>query len=153
MNRRHFVAASALLIGAGCATGQPPADADAVAIKQVVADYYETYFRTLDKDKYRALLTDDYVLLENGELEDAAHDIASMPAPDSEYKRSDAFDFRSVSVHNDTAYAVYFLRSDMTDKKDGPRHMEWLESVFLRRSGSVWRVALLHSTKIVKPTA
>jgi hypothetical protein len=153
MDRRHFVTASALLIGAGCATGQPPATADAVAIKQVMADYYETFFRTRDQAKYRALLTDDYLLLENGEVLDTAGDIASMPTPDSEYQRSDVFDFRLVTVHDDTACAVYFLRSDMTDKKDGPRHMEWLESAMLRRKGSAWQVALLHSTRIVKPTA
>src|SRR6185295_1296724 len=116
MNRRHFVTSSALLIGVGCATRQPPATADAVAIKQVIVDYYETFFRTRDKAKYRSLLTDDYLLLEDGEVLDTAGDMASMPTPDSEYQRSDVFDFRLVNVHGDTAYAVYFLRSDMTDK-------------------------------------
>jgi len=154
MNRRHFVTASALLLGAGCAAGQPPAAVDAAAIKQVIADYYETFFRTRDKAKYRSLLTDDYLLLEDGEVQDSATDIASMPASNSEYQRSDAFEFRVVNVRDDTAYTVYFLRSDVTDKKDGPRHMEWLESAVLRRrTGRAWQVALLHSTRIVKPTA
>jgi ketosteroid isomerase-like protein len=76
-----------------------------------------------------------------------------MPAPQSAYKRTDAFDFRSVKVHGHTAYAVYFLKSEITDKNNGSRNREWLESAILRRSGAGWRIALLHSTKIVKPGA
>jgi ketosteroid isomerase-like protein len=91
------------------------------------------------------------LLLENGELLDIEGDIALMPSPESGYKRTDAFDFRSVKVHGDTAYAVYFLKSEITDKKNGNRHRQWLESAILRRGGNGWRMALLHSTRIVKP--
>ena len=52
----------------------------------------------------------------------------------------------------DTAYVVYFLKSDVTDEK-GARHRKWLESAILRRSGpgAPWRMALLHSTRIAPP--
>jgi len=96
------------------------------------------------------LLTDDYVLLENGELLDIAGDLALMPAPGAGYRRTDAFDFRAVRVRGDMAYAVYFLASEITDLK-GARHREWLESVILRRAGNGWRVALLHSTRTPTP--
>lgn len=108
---------------------------------------------SLDKQKYRALLTDDYLLLENGELLDIEGDIALMPAPESGYKRIDSFDFRSVKVHGDTAYAVYFLKSEITDNKNGTRNREWLESAILRRAKRGWRMALLHSTRIAKSGA
>jgi ketosteroid isomerase-like protein len=91
------------------------------------------------------------MLLENGELLDIEGDIALMPTPDSGYKRADAFDFRSVKIHGDFAYVVYILKSEITDKKNGTRNREWLESAFLRRSDKIWRMALLHSTRIVKP--
>ena len=61
---------------------------------------------------------------------------------------TDGFDFRSVKVLGDTGYAVYFLKSKITDQKDGPRTKEWLESAVLRRVGGGWRVALLHSTVV-----
>jgi ketosteroid isomerase-like protein len=152
MNRRDFLTASAMLLAAGGAMAGPPAT-HAEAIKQVISDYYQTFFRTLDKQKYRSLLTHDYLLLENGEIFDAEADIATMPAPDSGYTRSDAFDFRVIRVDGDTAYAVYFLRSDLTDRKEGPSHREWLESAILRREAGAWQIALLHSTKIAKPVA
>ena len=152
MNRRTFVATAASLAGAACRSSRPAA-ADAEVIKQVIADYYDLYFRRLDKEKYRALLTPDYLLLENGTILDADGDIATMPKPEDAYQRSDAIDFRTVRVDGGSAYAVYFLRSTVSDKKQGARNLEWLESAILRRSGNNWRVAVLHSTRIVKPTA
>jgi ketosteroid isomerase-like protein len=152
MNRRNFVTASVLLVAAGCTSGQP-ASADETAIKQLISDYYTTYFRALDKVKYGSLLADDYLLLEDGVVISAADDIAAIPAADSGYERSDAFDFRLITVKADSAYAVYFLRSDITDKKEGRRHREWLESAVLRRRAGAWQVALLHSTRIGKPAA
>lgn len=149
MKRREFIAGTGAVIGAVCARDVSAAD-DASAVKQAVKDVYSVFYVSLDKQKYRSLLTDDYLLLENGELLDVEGDIALMPTRDSGYRRTDAFDFRSVKVHGDTAYAVYFLKSEITDKKNGPRNLEWLESAILRRSGAGWRMALLHSTRIVK---
>jgi len=151
MDRRHFVAAAALLTGTACRGSRSEA-ADGSSIKQVIADYYDLFYRRVDEKKYRALLADDYLLLENGEIFDADGDVASMPKPEDGYKRSDAFDFRSIKVDNDMAYAVYFLRSNVIDRKEGERNLEWLESAILRRTDNNWRVAILHSTRIVKAT-
>lgn len=152
MKRREFLAGTGILIGTECVPRVSAADDD-TAVKQTIKDVYSIFSVSLDKQKYRALLTDDYLLLENGELLDIEGDIALMPAPESGYKRTDSFDFRSVKVHGDTAYAVYFLKSEITDNKNGPRNREWLESAILRRAKRGWRVALLHSTRISKPGA
>lgn len=148
MNRRDFFGtAGSAMAGAYVVPGAQRDET--AAIKRAVERYYATY-RGLDKAKYRACLTDDYVLLENGELLDTNGDLAFMASPGSGYERTDAFDFRSVKVQGDVAYAVYFLTSDIKDQQ-GPRHREWLESMILRRSGAGWRTALLHSTRLNKP--
>jgi ketosteroid isomerase-like protein len=152
MKRREFIAGRGMLLGATCAPSVWAAD-DSAAVKQIVQDVYSVFYRDRDKKKYRLLLTEDYLLLEKGEILDVEDDIALMPAPGSDYKRTDAFGFRSVKIDGDAAYAVYFLKSEITDKKNGTRNAEWLESAILRRSGSGWRMALLHSTRIVKPNA
>jgi len=151
MNRRRFIAAAALVTGTAC-QGTQPAAADAQAAKQVIADYYDLFYRRLDERGYRALLTDDYLLLENGEIFDANGDIASIPKAGDGYTRSDAFDFRTVRMLGDTAYVIYFLRSAVVEKTEAARNLEWLESAVLRRSGGRWKVALLHSTRVVKPS-
>jgi hypothetical protein len=150
VERRKFIAGTGMLLSAAYAPSVLAAD-DTAAVKQLIKDFYSVFYVNLDKQKYRSLLTEDYQLLENGELLDTEGDIALMPTPDSGYKRIDAFDFRSVNIHKDVAYAVYFLKSEIADKKNGLYNREWLESAILRRSGTGWRMALLHSTKIVKP--
>jgi ketosteroid isomerase-like protein len=105
----------------------------------------------MDKDAYRSILTEDYLILENGELLDTEGDIALMPEPDSGYERTDTFDFRYVKIEGDIAYTVYFLKAEIGDKANGTIHKEWLESAILRRSGEDWLIALLHSTKIINP--
>lgn len=152
MKRRQFVAAAGVLLGAGCAKAMPGVD-DEAAVKRVIGDYYGVFYREFDKQKYRSLLTDDYLLLENGEIFDADGDIAAMPAPGSGYQRTDAFTFRTVKIEGDTAWAVYFLTSDVKEGTEAPRTRKWLESAILRRSASTWRVAILHSTRIEKPAA
>ena len=124
---------------------------DEEAVKQTIKNYYYLYFVKMDKNAYRSILTDDYLILENGELFDADGDIALMPELDSGYERTDSFDFRSVTIEGDFAYTVYFLKSDITDKANGTIQKEWLESTILRRSGDSWLIALLHSTRITKP--
>ena len=121
---------------------------DTTAVKEAITKAYAAY-SALDAQKYRALLTEDYLLLENGELLDIEGDVAMMPAPDSGYRRTYMFDFRSVKIHDDIAYIVYFLKSQIKDR-NGSRNREWLESAILRHSGAGWRIALLHSTRITK---
>ena len=152
MERRQFIAGTGMILGAASARSTSAAE-DAEPVKQAVREVYSTFYETRDKDKYRSLLTMDYLLLENGELLDIEGDLALMPDPDSDYKRTDSFDFRLVKVDGDTAYAVYFLKSEMTDNKEGTRRREWLESAVLRRSPIGWQMALLHSTRLAKPNA
>ena len=148
MQRRELIAIAAALLVAGCAPRVTSVD-DPSAVKQAITDYYAA-FSGLDKQKYRALLTEDYLLLENGELLDVEGDVAGMPSPETHPRRKDVFNFRSVKIQGDVAYAAYFLSSNITDDK-GDRSRQWLESAILRRSDKGWRMALLHSTRITKP--
>jgi len=121
---------------------------DAASLKSLVEDYYGVYYRERDKQKYRALLTDDYLLLENGEIMTADADIALMPNAEQNYRRTDKFDFRFLKVAGDVAYVVYFLTSDIQERQKPDRHAQWLESIILRRAEGRWRVGILHSTRI-----
>lgn len=150
MNRRDFVGTTGSLVAVGYVLPRAGHD-ETAAIRHAVETYYATY-RGRDTAKYRACLTDDYLLLENGELQDTNDDLAGMTAnaaPGNGYQRADSFDFRAIRVQGDIAYAVYFLSSDISDRQ-GPRHREWLESMILRRSGTGWRTALLHSTRVTE---
>ena len=152
MTRKEFIKASAMLAGsAAVPRAMHAAGDDAAVLKLLVADYYRLFFVEVDQDKYRALLTEDYLLLEHGDIQDVEKDITFMPKPADEYRRVDAFDFKSLKIHQDTAYAVYILKSDIRTKKNGPTKRAWLESMIFRRAREGrWRIALLHSTKLEK---
>ena len=114
----------------------------------MIVDWYAAFATDTPEAEYRQFLADDYVLLENGELMGVEGDIAMMKNRAPGYQRKDRFDFKSVKLHGDIAYVVYFLESDIDDDKM-KRQRRWLESAILRRIDGRWRAALLHSTKIV----
>ena len=146
MNRRAFFAVACALAAVACMPAAKTAD-DAAAVQQAIRDNYAAY-SSFDERKYRATTTEDFVLLEHGELIDREGDVASMAKHGTGHQRTDEFDFRSVKIHGDIAYAVYFLKSEIHDEIKGTRQREWLESAILRRSEGAWRLALLHSTRI-----
>ena len=53
---------------------------DVVAVQQAIKNNYAAY-SGFDEQKYRATTTEDYVLLEHGELIDREADVASMAKP------------------------------------------------------------------------
>ena len=152
MKRKDFIKASAVLLGSAATPGSIyAAESDGLVLKNLIADYYRLFFVDVDEGKYRALLTDDYLLLEHGDIQDVEKDVSFMPKPADEYRRTDSFDFKVLKIYRDTAYGVYILKSDIHTKKSGATKRTWLESVVFRRgSGDRWRIALLHSTKMDK---
>lgn len=142
MKRRNLI----ILTAASCATNSSAQSvaSSAPAVQAAIRDYYEAW-ENRDEARYRALVTEDYMLLEHGERMTLDDDVKMMPKSGS--KRSDAFDFRAVRILGEVAYAHWFLESQITDEK-GVRHRRWLESGVLRLSAGTWKVALLHSTRI-----
>lgn len=130
--------------------GAAQAGDEAANVQQAIQDNYAAY-SGFDEAKYRATTTDDFILLENGELIDREGDVAGMPKPDIGFQRKDHFTFNSVKVEGDLAYAVYTLNSEIYDDVKGARSREWLESAILRRADGRWKMALLHSTRVSQP--
>lgn len=156
MERRTFLGAAAgLALVPAAAEAAPVAKAaDAEKIMRMLIEWYQAFGNPrTDRDHYRSFMTDDYLLLENGELLDLAADMAMLTSLAPDFVRTDRFDFRYIRIDGDEAYAVYFLESDMKDAKAGPRSRRWLESAILRRVDRRWKAAVLHSTRINPPSA
>jgi SnoaL-like polyketide cyclase len=149
--RRQEWAVFAWALAATLHLGAAQAADDAAAVQKAIKDNYAAY-SGFDQQKYRVSLTKDYVLLENGEIIDREADVASMAKPGIGFRRTDHFDFHSVTIERDLAYAVYVLRSEIYDDIKGARSREWLESAILRRVKGEWKTALLHSTRVSHPS-
>ena len=152
MDRRGFLGAS---LGAAAWHGQAgsvAAASDEEAVKQRLVEWYRAFANPrVDRAHYRSFMTDDYLLCEHGQLLDKAGDEGLLDSTPPDQQRTDRFDFRRVTIDGDWASLVYFLEADITDGKNGRRTRRWLESATWRRSGGVWRCALLHSTRISPP--
>lgn len=148
MHTVRLAAASFLL--AALSSNPALASDEEAAIREAIRDFYAAY-SSFDKARYRATTTDDYLLLEQGELFDREGDVASMAKPGTGFRRTDHFGFNIVKIVGGVAYAVYTLKSDIYDDTRGARSREWLESAILRREGSRWKLALLHSTRVIHP--
>jgi ketosteroid isomerase-like protein len=56
-----------------------------------------------------------------------------------------------VHIGGDTAWITYVNKGSITDSS-GTKSQQWLESAFLRKEGSVWKIVFLHSTRVPNPT-
>jgi hypothetical protein len=75
MKRRDLIAGAAgTLLGSTYATRVSAMD-DVAAVTQAIKNVYAVFYQQRDEAEYRRLLTDDYQLLEHGELLDIEGDI------------------------------------------------------------------------------
>jgi uncharacterized protein (TIGR02246 family) len=148
MKRFSFLGVMMAVVAAiVCSVAADAATADEEAVRTLIRDWFASFSQN-DEARFRSFMTDDYLLCENGELMDLAGVLGMFKAQrPSGYQRTDQFDFKSVTVRGEMAWAVYFLGSDInTDEMQ--RHRKWLESIVLRKVDGRWRLVLHHSTKI-----
>ncbi len=143
--------AAACVLAAASPLGPAFASDEPAAVQAAIRENYAAY-SSFDEPRYRKTTTNDFVLLEHGELLDREADASTMPKPGTGFTRTDHFYFHSVRIQGDVAYAVYVLKSDIYDDARGARSREWLESAILRREGASWKMALLHSTRVSHPS-
>ena len=93
--------------------------------------------------------TENYLLVENGEVWDIRREADYYRANNTRIiDRKDYFDMHFVRIYDDVAYAVYNLRSDITEGGE-LKVKTWLESSIFRKVGGKWKIELIHSTPVV----
>lgn len=118
---------------------------DSTTIIQLLKDDYKTMVNW-DIEQHKKYCTDDYVLIENGEIWNMEREAANFKKYAAIIRdRKDYFDFRLVRIEGKSAYAVYVLKSDFT-VNGKPTTMQWSESAIFRKVQNVWKIALIHST-------
>ncbi|ULQ52244.1 hypothetical protein [Flavihumibacter fluvii] len=119
-----------------------------MAIITLVKEDYKT-LGNFDTLQHRRNCTYDYKLVEDGEIWDIDREIkyiASKAA--SKQVRTNEFNFKSVTVYSTTGYAIYELRSTITQPDGSSKNYSWFETVIVRRIANKWKIALMHSTAI-----
>ena len=118
---------------------------DSLAIVKLLQSDYST-MGNWDLKKHVSNCTTDYLLIEEGEVWDMQREKQYYTANSTrQLQRKDVFTFYRVKISGQMAYAVYFLKSEITEK--GVLTVRtWNESAAFRKINGVWKIALIHST-------
>lgn len=120
---------------------------DSTEIIDLLKQDYKTMVG-MDIKKHMTNCTEDYLLIEDGE-------IWNMEIEADYYRknahriieRKDHFDFTYIKILDNTAYAVYNLKSDISENGKLTQK-NWNESTIFRKVNGKWKIALIHSTPI-----
>ena len=99
----------------------------------------------VDHANMKNVVTSDFQLLEDGE-DWNINDLIKVVNP-SEYSRTNYFSVIKTKTLGDIAWVSYWNKAILT-KGELVKDAVWLESAILIRENHVWKIQMLHSTKI-----
>lgn len=132
---------------------QPYNQADVENVQQLIQDCFDEIWSNLDTGKIDDFHTDDFLLLEHGELwtNDTIVNYqlrAATQQADNPYERINTFDFIRSEIQGDAIWIAY--HNYATFKRDTAilGHGQWLESAVAIETEEGWRLQSLHSTRV-----
>lgn len=126
---------------------------DVRQVEQLIQDSFDEIFSNYNAEKLTDFYTEDFILLEHGEVWDMAFirnylgKAKSNPNPPT---RTNRFEYIKTIVEGDRAWIAY--HNYATISRDGQvlRELYWLESATAIRTENGWRLDMLHSTRADK---
>lgn len=118
-----------------------------IDVQQVIIRFFDA-LSVANIPQMKAEVSDDFILLENGEIWtiDTLANKISRPKPEG-YLRQNSFDFLSTKIDKNRAYVYYKNKAEISSKTRNAT-IKWLESAILRKEKGRWRMELMHSTTI-----
>jgi len=120
------------------------------SIEASISKFFDGLSET-DANKLKAYTTDDFILLENGQLWNIDTLVSKMSDPkNAGIKRVNKFQFIKTEQNGNMAWVSYHNTADfsLNEKK---QTVNWLESAVLGKENGRWKIKLLHSTPVVPP--
>jgi hypothetical protein len=122
---------------------------DSIALVNLITDDYTT-MGTWNLKRHLENTTKTYLLIEKGE-------VLNLNMESDYYKknahrvidRKNYFDFKHLRINGNNAYAIYNLKSDITENGILKTYT-WIESVIFKKIKKQWKIELIHSTPIAK---
>lgn len=119
--------------------------ADSVVIIDILRRDYST-LSTWDFNLHSSLTTDNYLLIENGEILTIKDDETYYNENrHRDLVRKNYFDIVFMDIAENNAYVVYNLKSDYLEK-DTSITKNWIESAVFKKVDDEWKIALINST-------
>lgn len=131
------------------AFAQTSAEKDEELLKQLIINSFQDILSDNKQDKLGDYYTENFMLLENGEVWDLKiikgymDEAAGM---DDLPMRINSFSFIDIKIYGDAAWLAYHNNARFEKNGEVLGEMSWLESANAVRTPQGWKLELLHST-------
>ncbi|MBZ9631419.1 nuclear transport factor 2 family protein [Salegentibacter sp. LM13S] len=130
-------------------TGQQSEYTKEEQIKDLISDSFQGIFSDMDLEALETYCTQDFLLLENGEvwdMEKMRNYIKQARAQKTQVKRINSFDFIEIKIEGKMAWVAYFNKAEFKKGEEVVNEINWLESATAILTEEGWKLQLLHST-------
>ncbi len=100
-----------------------------------------------DEKAMKAVATQDFQLLEHGEVWTMDKLSAAIMPKNGPYQRTNYFDLIRVQELADAVWISYWNKAHFESER-GAGDVVWLESAIMVKSEGVWKIQMLHSTRL-----
>ena len=123
------------------------------AIQQLVIDAFDQVWSALDTNSLARLHTDDFLLLEHGEVwtNDSIINYqrrAMTGMLEQGYQRTNRMEFLTTEGSGNLAWTTYHNYGTWTVGQDTTGQAHWLESAVAVKTAEGWKLKMLHSTRV-----
>lgn len=101
-----------------------------------------------DSNAMKQIVTDDFQLLEVGEIWDIDMLASAIQPNGSTYQRRNYFDLVKLDINNKTAWVSYWNKATYKVEGKLDNTVAWLESAVLKNIDGQWKIQMLHSTRL-----
>lgn len=118
-------------------------------IKELIKNSFQHIFSDLDLEALDDYCTEDFLLLETGEvwnMEKMRAYLKQAGERKTEVKRINSFDFIKVEIEGKLASVAYYNKAEFKAGEKVVREVNWVESATAIHTNEGWKLQLLHST-------
>lgn len=129
--------------------GQHSGNTGEEQIKDLIEDTFQKVFSDLDPQALDIYCTEDFLLLETGEVWDMQKMrkyVTKAGARGSAVKRINSFDFIEINIEGNMAWVAYYNKAEFKKGDTVVKEMNWVESATAVLTDEGWKLQLLHST-------
>lgn len=144
---KKFLISFVLMLGmVPCQLAQNSSDEQ--QLKELVQQSFDTIFSEKNINLLSKYYTEDFLLLEQGEIWDLAKIEKMMKmTQNNPAERINEFEFIEIKVAGDMAWLAYHNKAIFERQGQKEAEIEWLESATAKRTPGGWKLDMLHSTR------
>lgn len=124
---------------------------DENAIQKLIQNSFDHLFSNFDSGKLSEFYTEDFILLENGEVwnnEIIRGYFEKALKNEDRPTRTNRFEFIETKVEGNRGWIAYHNFATISRNGEVIREIHWLESATAIKTPNGWRLEMLHSTRI-----